>query len=374
MDDSGALLFTMTNGDQAYRYYKSIVVRFAGARKTISTSILNGGYREDLTSVFNHDCNPGAGMACTLRAPTYKEHLQLVATELGLDPVLSSGLGTAASMENVAICQKNYEALTVAAIVTGGVEVNGGRAGDPATYYEPVDKSAINRPGTINILLLIDADLPPGTLTRALVTATEAKTAVLQELMIGSNYSSGLATGSGTDGIIAVANPSSSLYLEGAGKHTKLGELIGVSVKEALAQALYKQTGVCGEQQASCLRRFKRFGLDEETLWERYRTIGGRCEKAVFLDALYRMDRAPDLVVTASMYIHLLDQFLWRLISGESACREANLLLHFLCEQYGLEDIAMLDGYTEVTAIDDWQSFIIAVILQQTHESEAFIV
>ena len=40
-------LFEMPNGDCAYQYYQCIVVRFNGKRKTVSTAILNGGYRED---------------------------------------------------------------------------------------------------------------------------------------------------------------------------------------------------------------------------------------------------------------------------------------------------------------------------------------
>ena len=363
-------LFEMPNGDCAYRYYQCIVVRFNGKRKTVSTSILNGGYREDLTAVFNHDCNPGAGMGCTLRAPTYKEHLQLVAADLGLTPETTSGLGTAASMNNVSVQTLVYKDLCVTAVATGGVEVNGGRAGDPAAYYEPLDKQPY-RPGTINILLLIDADLPAGTLARAIVTATEAKTVALQELMAGSNYSYGLATGSGTDGIIAVANAESPLYLEGAGKHTKLGELIGVTVKEAVKEALYKQTGLCGDSQRSCLKRFKRFGLCEETIWHNYCDVGGDREKAVFLDALYRIDCKADLVVKASLYIHLADQFLWKLFDEQTIRREADCLLQELCGQYGVEpSFGEQVPYSVETATKQWSLLMARILFKQLDEGE----
>jgi hypothetical protein len=39
-----------------YRYEQSIVTFFTGRRKVLSTSIYNGGYHEELTAVFNHDC------------------------------------------------------------------------------------------------------------------------------------------------------------------------------------------------------------------------------------------------------------------------------------------------------------------------------
>lgn len=48
--------------------------------------------------------------------------------------------------------------------------------------------------GTINILLYIDADLSKEALASALVSCTEAKVAAMQELLIASRYSCGIAT------------------------------------------------------------------------------------------------------------------------------------------------------------------------------------
>ena len=126
----------------------------------------------------------------------------MIVKELGLNPQETTGLSTAASMDKAAIQRATFEDISVTAIVTGGVEKNGCRAGDPASFHERGEKIESLAAGTINIVLLIDADLTPGALTNALVTCTEAKTAALQELMAGSNYSHGLATGSGTDGIV----------------------------------------------------------------------------------------------------------------------------------------------------------------------------
>ncbi|MEN6413553.1 MAG: adenosylcobinamide amidohydrolase [Veillonellales bacterium] len=328
-------LCTLSTGDTVYRYYKNIVMLFEQPRKVLSTSVYNGGYREDLTAVFNHDCNPGAGMACKMRADTYVEEMRLIAGEAGLEPATASGMGTAASMENVSIQSQQYETLTVTAIVTGGIEVNGGRAGDPAAYFKPVEKSRLDKPGTINIMLVIDADMPPGTLARALVTCTEAKTAAIQELMVGSNYSNGLATGSGTDQTIVVANPVSPLYLESAGKHSKLGELIGRTVKTAVKEALLRQTGLSPAQQHSVLKRLKRFGVKEETLWQEY---SANHEVSVlkprFLDCLYQLDRDPQMVTYTSLYVHLLDQFLWELLSGAEVLQAGNELLQLAAGKY----------------------------------------
>ncbi|MFR4384092.1 MAG: hypothetical protein ACLT4X_07455 [Phascolarctobacterium sp.] len=46
-----------------------------------------------------------------------------------------------------------------------------------------------------------------------------------------------------------MANSESPLYLEGAGKHSKLGELIGRTVLKAVKRALAKQSGLTPECQ-----------------------------------------------------------------------------------------------------------------------------
>ena len=94
-------IYTLSSKDEVHRYKKSIVVDFAGRRKVLSTAPLNGGYQTELTGVFNNDGNPGAGMSCVMRAPTYEEHMAIIAEkDLGLDPRTVCGIGTAASMDN----------------------------------------------------------------------------------------------------------------------------------------------------------------------------------------------------------------------------------------------------------------------------------
>lgn len=355
------LLCILANGDTVYCYDKRVVIRFEQPRKVLSTSVLNGGYREDLQAVFNHDCSTGNNTDCTLRAPTYGEHMWLEAQDLGFNPDAVTGMGTAAQMENVAVITTKYETLTVTAIVTGGVEVNGGRVGDPATFFQSVDKATLPKPGTINIMLVIDADLPPGILARALVTCTEAKTAALQELMAGSNYSTGLATGSGTDQTIVIANPASALYLESAGKHSKLGELIGCTVKQAVKEALLKQTGLSPEMQRSVLRRLKRFGVNEETLWQEYPDRGIQIKQQQFLDCLYQIDRDPLLVTYTSLYIHLLDQLLWNLLSGEEVRQAGNVLLALVANNYGLFS-PMISGQELSDYLQAWTKLVFEIM------------
>ena len=344
-------LARLTTGDVAYRYDKSIVLVFSGPRKVLSTSLYNGGYHEDFEAVFNRDMTQGSGMPCESFAPTYVESMKIVAERLGLAPELTSGMGTAAHMENASIVSRSYKELTVTAIVTGGVETNGGRVGDPASYYKTAEKKC----GTINIMLVIDADLPPGILARALVTCTEAKTAALQELMAPSRYSMGLATGSGTDQTIVVANSESPLFFEGAGKHSKLGELIGLAVMAAVKEALKKQSGLTPAQQHDLLRRLRRFGVTEEALWQRYREEAGADPliKAQFIAALEKMTAVPALFPLGVLFIHLYDEHLWGLLEKEETWEAAEKLLKEMAAALRLktqEGVLMKEDYMDSLA------------------------
>ncbi|SHJ18763.1 adenosylcobinamide amidohydrolase [Lutispora thermophila] len=331
------VIYKLSTGDEVHRYQKSIVIKFKDDRKVLSTSYLNGGYNEKLKAVYNYDANPRAGMECKLRANTLREHMILITEEIGLDPYTTTGLSTAASMDNVSIKTVSYEDLTVTAIVTAGVEVNGGRAGDPASFHEREGKAVMLKEGTINILLYIDADMPEGSMTRALVTCTEAKTAALQELMAGSNYSRGIATGSGTDGTIITCNSKSKLKLINAGKHSKLGELIGLAVKPAVKEALYLQTGLCPKNQFSMLRRMKRFGLDVDKIWNRYKTISSNpLDKPEFVNELEVLDKEEEIVILTSLYVHLMDQLDWQLISPHQAIEEGKNIIQRLKARYAI--------------------------------------
>ncbi|WP_077368249.1 adenosylcobinamide amidohydrolase [Anaerosalibacter sp. Marseille-P3206] len=351
------MLYRLSTGDEVHRYKKSIVVTFEGKRKVISTSPFNGGYREDLNSVFNHDINPGAGMECKLKAPTYEEHMYLVAEELGLNPKKTAGISTAASMDNVSIKTERYRDITVTAIVTGGIEVNAGRVGDPTTLYENQGKFETIKAGTINIILVIDADLTPGAITRAVVTCTEAKTAAIQELLEGSKYSRGIATGSGTDGTIIVSNSKSKVKLTEAGKHTKLGELIGLAVKAAVKEALFFQTGLSPKLQHSVLRRTKRFRVNEDIIWDKYIDIVTEYEeilmKPQFIHNLHTIDTIDELVTLTSLYVHLLDQLDWELLSTREVTKEGEIILKRIIDIFNIDMKEPLLDNIKKKSIDD---------------------
>lgn len=344
-------LCTLSTGDKVYFYDKSIVIYFSGARKILSTSLYNGGYHDDYTAVYNYDAKQGAGMPCEMLADTYVEHMRLVSKRLALDPDKVSGMGTAASMENAVVETLSFKELTVTAIVTGGIETNGGRAGDPADYYKPMPKPKY---GTINIMLLLDCDMPEGTMARALVTCTEAKTAAIQELLEGSKYSNGIATGSGTDQTIIIANSERELYMEGAGKHSKLGELIGKTVKNAVKKALAKQSGLTPAKQHDVFRRLKRFDIKAGDMWQSYSAQDAAVVKPEYLLAAEKLAKEDIMLVYTSLYAHLLDQYLWELISAKEMQMAGQQLLKVLAEQYAVE-AELIDEGTLVAMLAAWQ-------------------
>lgn len=358
-------LCNLSTGDKVYFYDKSIVIYFQGERKVLSTSLYNGGYHEDYTAVYNYDAKQGAGMPCEMLADTYVEHMQLVSKRLALNPDKVSGMGTAASMENAVVETLSFKELTVTAIVTGGIETNGGRAGDPADYYKPMPKPKY---GTINIMLLLDCDMPEGTMARALVTCTEAKTAAIQELLEGSKYSNGIATGSGTDQTIIIANSESELYMEGAGKHSKLGELIGKTVKNAVKKALAKQSGLTPAKQHDVFRRLKRFDIKAGDMWQSYSAQDAVVVKPEYLLVAEKLAKEDIMLVYTSLYAHLLDQYLWELISDKEMQMAGQQLLKVLAEQYAVE-AELIDEGTLAAMLAAWQkqfNKIIAHRLQQT--------
>lgn len=237
---------------------KYIYCKLPGANQVISTGVQNGGIRRDIRLVFNHDCKPAPGEEIVLEGGTYESHLNFLAEEqLGVSHEHAAGMMTSAQMKNASIRELWFEpesgrdAFFVKAVVTAGIDKNGSRAGEDAcwhenrgVWYHTEEPARSREPGTINILLFIGATMTPGALARVLITATEAKCAAIQDLNLPSIYSDGIATGSGTDGIIAVCDEDSDLLLTEAGTHTKVGELIGKTVKQAVKEALFKQTGV----------------------------------------------------------------------------------------------------------------------------------
>jgi len=147
----------------------------------------------------------------------------------------SSFLMTGVYMDNLAVVHKQYKKMKVCVIATAGVRGNAQRQSVDTGIYYPF--------GTINIIVLSNAEMSHGAMARAIISATEAKTAALQDLDIRSSYTPmRQATGTGTDEVMVVQGTGQKIQLGGG--HTKIGELISKAVYEAVKKTLLKQNKI----------------------------------------------------------------------------------------------------------------------------------
>ena len=223
----------------------------------------------------------------------------------------STGLITFAEMKNVSIVSKKFKNLEVTAIVTAGVRTNASRAGDEASYWE--DNGEFHF-GTINVILLTNARLGKPTLTEAFMTVTEAKSVALNKLKIPSQYSNGFATGTGTDGVAIFSNLESDNTLNNAGKHSKLGELIGKSVIEAITKAIGKQVWITNKSQSNALVRLNRYSLDINEFYDKL-----NCDKLEFINQLRIDAKKQDNVAITTSILNLIDEVDDNLIQKQDA-------------------------------------------------------
>jgi len=247
-----------------------LVAELLEPHRVLSTSVRNGGQTEHLRFLLNHQSCEGADHRerQTLMTETGLDgYHDRICKELEFDPHLVASMGTAANMNYAARTQASDGPLIVTAIVTAGVQGNAACAGDSAAWRETEkgwEKVAVLN-GTINTILLINHSLTEGALARAIVTMTEAKSAALQQLAIRSLYSENFATGTGTDQYCIAAPLAKGKPLTSTSPHAKLGELIGVAVRDATLEALRWQNGLEPSTTRLLFHALGRYGVTEKT-------------------------------------------------------------------------------------------------------------
>jgi iron complex transport system substrate-binding protein len=238
--------------------HKTLLVDFTKPVTVVSTL---EGQREKIKSVGNHYSPPPCW--------AIEHHSGLEAARerilnaIKRSPNTTALLFTGADMDHLAISRKTYRDMTVYALVTAGVKSNALRLSrDMGGYYEP---------GTINMLILSNMALSPRAMTRTIITATEAKTAAMQDLDVRSHQTPGInqATGTGTDNIIVVQGTGQVLNL--AGGHSKMGELIAAAVYDGVMKAVREQNGLIPSRhvfQRLAERGIGAYELVGDALWE----------------------------------------------------------------------------------------------------------
>lgn len=211
--------------------HKTLVIDFNEPQTVLSTL---EGIKHKVLTIANHYLPPPswamphtAGLAGTNNR---------ILSILKRAPASTSLLMTGADMDNLTVTEKHFKQMRAIALVTAGVLSNAQRMGrDVGDFYEP---------GTINIIIMTNMKLSERAMARAIITATEAKTAALADLDIRSSFQ-GLdfqATGTGTDNIIVVQG--AGLTIDNTGGHSKMGELIATAVHQGVTRAIFLQNGL----------------------------------------------------------------------------------------------------------------------------------
>jgi adenosylcobinamide amidohydrolase len=267
---------------------RHLVVDLLRPHLVVSTSVRNGGFAEHLRHLVNHQSCEGAGHDAQFRFITeqgQESYHDFVCSEIGVPPEMTATMGTAANMNYAAIVSKQDGDVTVAAIVTAGVHTNATCAGDPASWREtregmvkvsappPADAAVAGAgaptvAGTINTMLLVSEPVTPAALARVIITMTEGKSAALQRLAVPSRQSSDFATGTGTDQFCVATPREGGPPLTSASPHMKLGEMIGLAVREATMEALRWQNGLEPSYTRGLFHALGRYGLREATIFD----------------------------------------------------------------------------------------------------------
>ncbi|WP_158301935.1 adenosylcobinamide amidohydrolase [Paenibacillus mesophilus] len=160
----------------------------------------------------------------------------------GFDTGVTAAMMTAAWIADAGECHLSRDNLHVSVWVTAGLS-NSVRAGTT----EGTDRLY---PGTINTIVVVDGQMAEAAMVNAVITATEAKTAALQDLGVKARNSGLLATGTSTDAVLIASTGRGDLFRY-AGTATTIGYMIGKAVYDATIRSASVYLGRTGGSAAN---------------------------------------------------------------------------------------------------------------------------
>ena len=217
--------------------------------KTISSAIYNGGSNQ-VKAVLNVGVPEGYSDRSLHLDPL--ELITSSAAKLGLTKDYLA-MVTAAKVKNYSLVSKKSDNFSVFVAATAGCS-HGESSGEEMDVSEIV--------GTINIIVLIDGNPSESCMVAALITATEAKSAVLRDFDVRSRYTGDSATGSITDSV-TIASTCKGKTLSLAGPASKLGKLVGYCTRRAVTEALLKQEPIWASRTVSDRLKERHLGLEK---------------------------------------------------------------------------------------------------------------
>jgi adenosylcobinamide amidohydrolase len=248
---------------------KSIVVLFPSPRKVLSSAPFAGGFRTadaivnlrtsaqetkkrdagEILGSFLRTSRLG-GRAVGFLTSAHLEYAQFV--RLQHEDTILLAIVTAGTSNALNITDRNETPYTGVAPCTSDTNVKDRDVKDrdvPGTEAADMDVPGM-KPGTINIILLTNAELLDECCVSAVISATEAKSAALFDLGVRSVISGRQATGTGTDAVAVVSG--GGMRYRFAGGHTVFGQLIGEAVYTGVKNSLLKRRTQTADLALAC--------------------------------------------------------------------------------------------------------------------------
>ncbi len=195
----------------------------------VSSGIYNGGFRK-VKAVLNVSVPDGYS-----DQNLHDDPMQLVydaKANLGITTDYIAML-TAAKIANMSMVTRQKDGIYITVVATAGW-----RHGESSG--EEIDAGHAH--GTINIIVFLNGNPTDSCLVSLFLTATEAKTAAMNDYDIRSRYTGDSATGTITDSL-SVATTNQGEAIELGGPASPIGQLVGSGVRQAVKEAADKQEG-----------------------------------------------------------------------------------------------------------------------------------
>ncbi|MFB9758120.1 adenosylcobinamide amidohydrolase [Ectobacillus funiculus] len=220
--------YTSSVWPELYIYKKGdhLLIPFPFLLETISSAVHRGGFEQA-----SHFINWQVPLDYSAVDPI--GHMRKQVEEWGYSPEKAVALQTAARIDLASVQEESGDGFRMVCCVTAGIG-NRARAGKRRRTFPAYQC------GTINTFLCIDSCLTPSAMVNAIITATEAKAAALQDLHV-RDESGEFATGTTTDAIVIAVSQNRQEYPvhQFAGTATTIGNAIGRLVYDALYETVH---------------------------------------------------------------------------------------------------------------------------------------
>jgi adenosylcobinamide amidohydrolase len=243
---------------------------------------------------------------------------------------------TAAKIKNLSIATRQTDDITITAIATAGWR-HGESAGEIITNSHYTY-------GTINIIVILNANPTDSCLVSLFLTATEAKTAAMNDYDIRSRYSGDVATGTITDSL-SVAATGQGEKIELGGPASNIGQLVASVVRQVVKEAADKQEGP--HKGRTLARRLSERHLSIDYLAAEFSKVQVFGDQKAIISALEQIFVSHSISATFLLAaVKLDDDFKKGLIPNElgDVCSLSEMFGCLVLHRYPVDVVSFLSG------------------------------